>query len=271
MLIISQSPSPEGQSAAGRSTGLGEGEEGGESQVQADAGSLGSLDHVDEDVIATKSSKATGFLGKNSDITWMQRARTQLLESSPTSAKSATVEEVTAQTVNPVLGRSSSDLLFEISTYHLDDLNTSLIGDQVDPYGLPLRATADALTNSYFTTVHPAFPIILKPLFRKQYEKFFRSFFPPDSSKRWLAMLNLIFAIGAIHAHLTKAEWQGDDRDHLQYFTRARILAFDGGAGFEMPDLQQVQVIGLCACYLAANSQTNRFATLLRSSYYSYS
>ncbi|KAI9767351.1 MAG: hypothetical protein M1840_005760 [Geoglossum simile] len=253
---LAKSPSPEGESAAGRSTDLGEGEEGGEGQVQAEVGSIGSLDHVDEDAIATESSKATGFLGKNSDITWMKRARTQLLESLPT--KPTAAEEIPAQAERPAAGRSSSDLLFEISTYHLDDLSTSSIGDQVDPYGLPLRATADALTNSYLTTVHPAFPIISKPLFKKQYEQFFRSFLPPESSRWWLAMLNLIFAIGAIHAHLTRAEWQGDGRDHLQYFTRARILALDKGAGLETPDLQQVQVIGLCAFYLVASSQTNR-------------
>ncbi|KAI9778270.1 MAG: hypothetical protein M1839_008294 [Geoglossum umbratile] len=257
-MALARTPSPEGESTTRRSTNLGEGEEG-ESDVQADVGSVGSLDCVDEDVIATEASKATGFLGKNSDITWMQRARAHLLESPSTSAKSTTAGEGAAQAEKPsAIGRSSSDLLLDISTYHLDDLNMSLVGDQVDPYGLPLRTTADALTNSYFTTIHPTFPIILKPLFKKQYDTFCRSFFPPESSRRWLAMLNLIFAIGAIHVHLTKAKWQGDDGDHLQYFYRARILALDGGAGLEMPDLQQVQLIGLCACYLVASNRTNR-------------
>lgn len=47
---------------------------------------------------------------------------------------------------------------------------------------------------------------------------------PKILPNKWRAILNLIFAIGAKYSDLTKAKWRGDDRHHLIYFTRARML-----------------------------------------------
>jgi hypothetical protein len=68
----------------------------------------------------------------------------------------------------------------------------------------------------------------------------------------------MIFAIASKHAHLTQAPWRGDERDHLVYLTRARILSMNGDTLFNHPDLQQVQVEGLIAFYLLASDQINR-------------
>lgn len=51
---------------------------------------------------------------------------------------------------------------------------------------------------------------------------------------------------------------EGDERDHLLYFSRARLLSLNGNTILNHPDLQQVQVLGLIAFYLLATSQINR-------------
>lgn len=47
---------------------------GAESDASGAAGSTGALDKTDED-FTRDGAKATGFMGKNSDVTWMQRLR----------------------------------------------------------------------------------------------------------------------------------------------------------------------------------------------------
>lgn len=144
--------------------------------------------------------------------------------------------------------------------YHLDDLDVSVPGP-VQVYWIPPRPLADKLFEDYLETVHPFYPIISRTLFRAQYRTFFDSTARPGD--KWLAILNLIFAISAKHAHLTQAPWRGDDNDHLVYLTRARILSMNGDALFSHPDLQQVQVEGLVAFYLMASDQINRCVSFL--------
>lgn len=57
---------------------------GAESDVSADAGSTGALDRAEED-FTREGAKATGFMGKNSEITWLQRVRQENanMESTP--------------------------------------------------------------------------------------------------------------------------------------------------------------------------------------------
>jgi hypothetical protein len=150
---------------------------------------------------------------------------------------------------------------FRTPTYHLDDLNVPMSRGQIDPYSIPDKAVANGYVNTFLDTVYPTYPLgIMKKTFIAQYEAFFVSFFPPGNSKRWLAQLNLMFAIGALYEKYTTAKWKGGDTEHLKYFARARILGIDDGAMFEVPDLQQVQVVGLATIYLIASNQINRSA-----------
>lgn len=147
---------------------------------------------------------------------------------------------------------------FETPAYHLDDISLSVAGSHVDPFLLPDKPVADELVNVFFSTIHPTFPILQRKEFMTHYESFFRLWFPPNNSKRWLSMLNLIFAIGAFYGKLVNAEWKGSDIDHLKYFGRARILSLDEGGLFETADVPQVQVVALTGIYLLASNQTNR-------------
>lgn len=126
---------------------------------------------------------------------------------------------------------------------------------------MPPQPVADRLFDDFLNTVQPFFPIINRPLFRSQYQTFSGGSVRPGD--KWLAILNLIFAIAAKHAHLTQAPWRGESNDHLVYLTRARILSMNGDVLFSHPDLQQVQVEGLIAFYLLACGQLNRWVLSL--------
>ncbi|GFF66355.1 hypothetical protein CNMCM6936_008579 [Aspergillus lentulus] len=205
-------------------------------------GSLDAIDRVEEDLNRSETSRATGYIGKNSELTWMQRVRRE--------AEQRVRKQSGASDTKP-----EGDFAVHAVNYHLDDMDITVPGP-VQVYWMPPRHVADQLFEDYLTTVHPFFPIISRTLFSAQYRVFFESAARPGD--KWLAILNMIFAIASKHAHLTQAPWRGDERDHLVYLTRARILSMNGDTLFNHPDLQQVQVEGLIAFYLLASDQINR-------------
>ena len=190
-------------------------------------------------------------------MTWIERLKRQSTEGATDSdedAHSSGINEPNSPTSHAhrvVPGRTP----ISESSYRLDDLSV-LISGQVDPYELPPQATADMLFQSYMETVHPTFPMVGKKTFTGQYQGFRnQTTFNPN----WLAILNLIFALGAKYAHLIQAEWRGDSRDHLIYFTRARMLGFNSDHILGHPELQKVQITGLMTFYLMATNQINRY------------
>jgi hypothetical protein len=202
------------------------------------------LDQVEDDVNLTEESRATGHIGKSSEITWMQR----LQKAADARRKgSAGNSEVTQDGI-------MSDQLHDLN-YHLDDLDIT-VSEPVQRYWIPPRPLADKLFETYLIVAHPYFPIINRSLFSDQYRTFFDSFALPGD--KWMAILNVIFAIAANYAHVAQLDWRGDTQDHLVYLTRARMLSMDGDDLFCHPDLQQVQVEGLIAFYLLSTDQIHR-------------
>ena len=224
--------------------------------MSARVGSTESLDQIDEDFNRNVAARATGFHGKNSEITWMQRLQRGSTEDSDEHALDPGVDGQNSP-ASKTHHLSSGNAPISESSYHCDDINV-LISEQVDPYEVPPQATADKLFKSYLDTVHPAFPIIGKQTFSDQYKAFSASANKMKINQSWLAILNLIFAIGAKYSHLIQAEWRGDPRDHLIYFTRARILGFNGDHILGHAGLQRVQITGLMTFYLMAINQINR-------------
>lgn len=230
------------------------------------------IGHIKEDPNNVNSPNPTGYMRGSREVSWDQRVTQQLDEEteqdSPRPSEGASIKSGSRQ---PSFSRRSikrksvdsaavdEEQQFQRApAYSMDDLFTPPSGPQTDPYLLPDRKVADNLINSYFTTFHPSFPIVSKQLFMEQYNTFFETFFPLGSSKRWLAMLNLKFAIGALYLKLVDSKWQGNNTEHLKYFGRARLLCLDERSLFEVADLQQVQVLGLAGMYLLACNQTNR-------------
>ena len=143
--------------------------------------------------------------------------------------------------------------------YHLDDLGMPETDREISPFTIPLKDVADVLVHSYFRTVHCAFPILNETIFLSQYEYLYkRQLEPLQAGAKWLGIFNLVLAIGRSHCNLTGETAAGYDYQ-ADYFMRARILgALDGGILFQVPDLQQVQMLGLAAKYLLANHRINR-------------
>ena len=212
-------------------------------------GSMGSTDHVDYDAIqrSRPETKTPSYVGQASEVAWMQRLGRELKK-----------EAGKEPWILPSIGGPSSG---RQDPPWPEDMDSSVVGDQLDPFGLPIKSTADALLNTYFKTIHPAFPILDEVSFLRDYELHFASTEnDPTKSGISMALLQTVFAIGAVHAHVTNSNYAGDDRDHLLYFARSRVLGTHTGLLSEQISMGQVQLMGLAAVYLIATDQTNRCA-----------
>lgn len=232
-------------------------------EADADVGSTGSLDVIYEDTDRNEDTRATGFLGKSSAVTWVQRAK-RVLKTDDDEGD----------------GRVSSqpryeDNFFLESSYHAEDKDFRDVDmDQVYPFGFPPQETAAALVETYFELVHPSFPIIEREEFSKRFVSFNPEEFKEDDGsrignessrvgitedqQRWLCLLNVVFAISAKYAHLVRARWEGSDDDHLTYIARARKLGMDTRALYRSPEINQTKIMALCGLYYLATDQLNR-------------
>ena len=238
----------------------------GESDVSAGVGSTGSLDRINEDFNRSDSARTTGFMGKISEVTWIHRMKDQLGTSSPpgddqnkTMVDGYLIRLRFSQPSTKCHSSSPNSATYDgiaSSSYHCDDFEL-MSADQVDPSELPPRQTAEFLLNTYLESVHSTFPIIGKLNFSSQVRNFFDNV-QSRPGKHWLAILNLVFAIAAKYTHLIKSKKRGDERDHLVYFTRARLLGINADSVLAQPDLQRVQITALMAFYLLSVNQINR-------------
>ncbi len=252
------------ESIGEESGGTGKGDHG-EDEVGAEVGSNASPDMLDQDLDKDPATRATGFIGKNSDMQWFRRLKQQADQGEdhgdarasapygpPGSSKNASSkrdEGKRERNQQPIAEASSA-------TYH-KDLDPIWIEDHIDPFELPPIDNARKLFRFYFDTVHAGFPIIEKADVNREFDRAF-AMEPYRLSHKYRAILNLIFAIGAKHAHLVR-EPQGDARDHAIFFTRARMVGMNGDVLFQHPDHQQVQICAILGFYLMSVSQISRY------------
>lgn len=242
---------------------------GAESEASGGAGSTGALDRTDED-FTREQARQTGYMGKNSEITWLQRLREQNKfgdvppdqQGNERQKRAAEMSTASLTSTRPVgdtqvpLSEAEPGFAIGNSSYHMDDMSIFTY-EAVDPYEMPTPEVANHLYNAYMSRIHSSFPFVGRLNLTSQFRRFISGTVqrPPE---KWLAILNLIFAIGAKYSHLSNADWKGDERDHLIYFTRARLLTINSETMFHHPDLQMIQVLGLMSLYLLCNSQVNR-------------
>jgi hypothetical protein len=197
----------------------------------------------EEDLSHDKIVQSIGIMGQLSGMAWLYRLKHHLHQDSSKTAKD-----------HPD-GPSISSV-----NYFMDDTEFP-VSDDVDLSWWPPHPTADRLVHLYFQTVHPAFPVIGKSVFLDQYQRFYSS---PNArpGKRWLTLLNLIFAIAARHSTINNCQIPSDNNDHAVYFSRAWRLSTGSATPMGHPDLQQVQIEGLTAMYLLSVGHVNRWVTL---------
>jgi hypothetical protein len=201
--------------------------------------SLGALDYTSEDFNRDEKIQAMGFVGEHSEIAWIYRLK-RLLEQISVGSKENDADRQSVASAN----------------FFLDDSDITVL-DDIDLSQRPSQTVADQLVDEYFQVVHPSFPIIGKLVFLRQYRSFYSS---PHvrPGKRWLAVLNLVFAIGARCCRYSQGADGGVTDDETLYFSRAWRLSMSDIALLDHPNLQQVQVEGLTSFYLLSVGQVNR-------------
>ena len=137
--------------------------------------------------------------------------------------------------------------------------NIDLSGSLVNPFAVPPYPIAIALVRTHFTTVHPGFPIIDEGHFMERCERYLQ--YPTldeFKDRTFVTLLQIVLAIGAFQAHMTKAAWVGDAGDHLLYFSRASMMGLNSNFLGEVGSLDRAQILGLGALYLVILGQTDR-------------
>lgn len=197
----------------------------------------GTVDYTEEDFDRDEKVQATGFVGEHSEMAWLYRLKRDLDHNSLKGTKE-TAERASISSVN----------------YFQDDSEILLLDDIDLARRLP-QQIANKLVETYFHVVHPTFPIIGKAIFLNQYRSFYAN---PNvrPGKRWIIVLNLVFAIATRHSFLADQPQPNCD-DYQTCFARAWKLN-SGSVLLHHPDLQQTQVEGLAAFYLLSVGQVNR-------------
>lgn len=220
---------------------------------------MGSTDHVNEDHFTdpTPERQDRTYAGPASGTTWMQKLTTELTrdpnrEANPGGTSPAALSSsMNSRTTVPAFNEAGAQF---------GNVSLSAMESQIDPYEMPVKSTADALLYVYLNTVHPSFPILNDDRFLDDYAQYFASSDrEPSAYQTFIPKLHIVFAIAAVHAHMTEAKWVGDDRDHFLYFARAQVMTRENGFPTETIDLNQVQIFGLASMYFLASHQVNRY------------
>lgn len=184
----------------------------------------------------------------------MQRLEDGVENDSRQQSIATSQSESTSETLSRPPENMARGIPMAMMNYHLDDLDIPIIED-VDPFAVPPREVADEYFDAYMVFVHPIFSAVRKPAFTSQYRQFYdRSAKPP---RKWLGILNMIFAIGCRYSKLmgrTKASHEND----LVFLSRAWKLGMQSNVLLEHTDLQQIQLEFLVAVYLLCLGQVNR-------------
>ncbi|PVH90555.1 hypothetical protein DM02DRAFT_711542, partial [Periconia macrospinosa] len=243
----------------------------GEDKVSADVGSSEELDIVDEDLLQDEDSRAAGFVGKSSELQWLRRLRRDVEhhEAAPSRASGpygppGTGTEASSRRLEALRQRQHSDLRTHVplssSTFYVDDRGVE-IDYTVYPFELPPMDVAQGLIKGYMDTVQDSFPILSRSSFMEAFHELYASVehgAPHSMPDKWLAVLNLVFAIGAQYSHLVEEPGHIHDFSHLTYVSRAHILGLSTPDLVSHPDLMQVQITALLALYFMATGRANR-------------
>lgn len=230
------------------------------SDSDSSVGSLEAVDVVGEDLDRSENSRASGYFGKNSDISWIQKLEDNAHRSSSWDTLGRSAADVTSKNESDNVIR---DIPIAAMNYHLDDLNIPSLDKGSDPMIMPSRELADEYLNAYMTLVNPFFSAVRKSTFEDQYLKSFNQGANPP--RKWLAILNMIFAIGCRHCRMMNPDNSGVFDADMVFLMRARQLSFNENTLFEHTTLQQIQLEFLVSLYLLCVGQLNRYIYLIHS------
>jgi hypothetical protein len=212
----------------------------------ASLGSLEDIDTVYEDLNRSEMSRATGYMGKNSEVTWMQRLNLETAN-----------QEVGDGLSNRATTSVPNDESISSLNYHLDHQSLSEPA-VIDAYAVPSKAQADRLLQYYLEKVQISVPIIRQDLFLDQYDRFY-SERDLNPGRKWLSIFNLVMAVSSAFCRLSSQDTR-HVADETTFYTRAKLLNTSDLIVFQHDDLQEVQIEALMAFFFLIISQVNRYA-----------
>ncbi|OJD16473.1 hypothetical protein AJ78_03372 [Emergomyces pasteurianus Ep9510] len=208
----------------------------------------------------------TGFLGKASVVRWIEELVTKMMEYfGPTTLNILNNTKRSMTIVNEL-----DHCLLQQCTYFLDDSylhqfpvfgNTTSCPpptfDKAGSLSRPLqKEMADIFVNSYFSTVHPMFPILSEQEFMVHYEFYYQTAQYP--TEVWRYILHVVFAIGAIHALRTQAPGGVIESDHVMYAFRSGALGQTSTFLVDIPSMEQLQLAAISGLYYLTSYHINR-------------
>ena len=116
---------------------------GGESDASG-VGSMGSADHVNRDDLMQQRSAhhVPGFVGQSSEAKWTETLNKELLpKQEGTTSKSQSRNRGFSQNASQGVGGKKP-------RPYAEDMDTAVVGNQIDPFSLPVKSTADSLVNA---------------------------------------------------------------------------------------------------------------------------
>ncbi|KIX00909.1 uncharacterized protein Z518_09974 [Rhinocladiella mackenziei CBS 650.93] len=227
----------------------------GEKAVASSVGSPGRKGELARVVDLDAGSGAAGLVGKMSEMSWIQHA----------------FESLHQRRTNAQPGMRGAEIDHHLTTakdfsYFMDDTNVLAIDeDHVNQYHWPKLEIAIILAEAYFHAMQDAFQIVLREQFLQTMVTFSQKqqLTSSWSGRRWFALANLVWAIGAKWLQMTKLDQPNFSENHLLYYARARALGLDHRMMFDHPDIERVQGIGLLAFYLLMNGSIFRAWNIL--------
>ncbi|EFW20833.1 conserved hypothetical protein [Coccidioides posadasii str. Silveira] len=217
---------------------------------------------------AIVSVGSAGYLGNSSVVHWveevMMKLATNKLVSKSHDLTPGALDSLAGMADEPSLNDIES-LLVHDCTYFANDITQSQvsgISQSIDAaLQLPPKSTAELLIDSYFSTVHPVFPVIAERNFIPQYLSYRETTQPPNGSCLWLAILNVVFAIGALFSERVRMPHEG--LDHIVYWIRSRVLGQEPIQMINLPTMEHIQLLTISGMYCIASYQINRASYLI--------
>ena len=217
--------------------------------------SIGSLDYinvVNEDLNRNEHSRATGYMGQNSEIVWMQGLDFETKNQSGD-------DKLACAPASAVSNQLSNEECISSMNYHLDDQDPSDL-EVKNAFVLPPKAFADRLIQVYLNTIQASLPFIRHDVFLEQFERCY-SRQKLNPGRKWLAVFNLVLAIGCAFSRLSQQNMQRDPGKETLFFARAKSLSVSENILYHHDDLQQVQSEALMAFFFLIMSQINRYGS----------
>jgi len=188
---------------------------------------------------------AVGFIGKISEVSWIARAYSYLL---------APAGDFRIQ--DKISDRTSATQF----SYFMDDEDLLTFDeDHVDALHWPGDLTARILFEAFFHALHGIFDGFPRDRVLAELDGFPRNRSSHSwDERRWLAIANLMWAIGSKWLHQAMLDDGSGMENHLVYYARARALGLDHRVMLDHPGLQGINALGMLSFYLFANGSVFR-------------